>query len=75
MAYTPELSKNHSRTLKRIAWATGKPMTRTLELIFDWLPDRMDEAKVCSIAGTKSFVVNAHSTNWTSSYSAPCGRS
>ncbi|EFI36165.1 hypothetical protein Dthio_PD3621 [Desulfonatronospira thiodismutans ASO3-1] len=55
MAYTPELSRIHSRTLKRIAWATGKPMTRTLELIFDWLPDRMDEVKVCSHCRDREF--------------------
>ncbi|EFI34104.1 hypothetical protein Dthio_PD1444 [Desulfonatronospira thiodismutans ASO3-1] len=55
MGYTPELSKNHSRILRRIAWAAGAPMTTTLEAIFDWLPSKMDEEKVCSSCRDKEF--------------------
>ena len=35
MAYTPELSDYHSGTLRRIAWALGKPMTQAINMIFD----------------------------------------
>ena len=30
MGYTPELSDYHSATLRRTAWALGKPMTKTI---------------------------------------------
>jgi hypothetical protein len=33
MAYTPELSRQGSATLRRLAWFQGRPMTRTLERI------------------------------------------
>jgi len=38
MAYTPELSMKSSRTLRRISWALGVPMTRGIEYVFDYLP-------------------------------------
>ncbi len=47
MAYTPELSEESSRTLRRIAWAIDKPMTTTMELIFRNLPGIMDKEWVC----------------------------
>ena len=47
MAYTPELSQRHSSTLRRLAWAYGKPMTKTLESIFDWIGKAVDPGKVC----------------------------
>ncbi len=47
MAYTPELSMESSSTLRRIAWALGIPMTKTLERIFEHLPKILDKAKVC----------------------------
>ena len=37
MAYTPELSDYHSGTLRRVAWALGKPMTKALHTVFDSL--------------------------------------
>lgn len=46
MAYTPELSQKHSCTLRRVAWAMGKPMTRSLELIFDWIGEAVDPKKI-----------------------------
>ena len=33
MAYTPELSLEGSRTLRRIAWSLDKPMTETIEIV------------------------------------------
>lgn len=47
MAYTPELSQKHSATLRRIAWAMQRPMTVTLEGIFDWIGKAVDAGKVC----------------------------
>ena len=47
MAYTPELSKSSSATLRRIAWALNQPMTKTMNVIFIKLPDLMDRKKVC----------------------------
>ena len=47
LGYTPELTDYHSATLRRIAWALGKPMTKTLEVIFDSLDLIIDPAKVC----------------------------
>jgi len=47
MAYTPELSMKASSTLRRIAWAVGKPMTKTAEDIMDFLPQVIDKKLVC----------------------------
>ena len=47
MAYTPELSQKHSCTLRRVAWALGKPMTKSLEQIFDWIGETADSNKIC----------------------------
>jgi recombinational DNA repair protein RecR len=47
MAYTPQLSDAASATLRRIAWALDKPMTRTMNTIFIKLPNLMDWEKVC----------------------------
>ena len=35
MAYTPELSKIGSATLRRLAWFRGKPMPKTLEALLE----------------------------------------
>ena len=47
MAYTPELSQKHSCTLKRIAWALDKPMTKAIEEVFDHIGKTIDNRKVC----------------------------
>ncbi len=47
VAYTPTMSEKASATLRRIAWAMGKPMTVTLNMIFERLPSIMDLKKVC----------------------------
>ena len=47
MAYTPELSQKHSCTLRRIAWALGMPMTKAIEIVFDYLARTLDSNKVC----------------------------
>jgi len=47
MAYTPEFSRKSSCTLRRIAWAVGKPMTKTAEDIMEYLPAIIDKKIVC----------------------------
>lgn len=47
MAYTPELSKNDSATVRRIAWALGIPMTRALPRIIEHAARVIDPGKVC----------------------------
>ena len=47
MAYTPELSQRHSGTLRRVAWALGKPMTRTLEDIIEWVGEKANPQTIC----------------------------
>ena len=37
MAYTPELSQNHSGTLRRIAWALKMPMTKAMAEVINYL--------------------------------------
>jgi hypothetical protein len=48
MAYTPELSFEHSCTLRRIAWALDVPMTKAMAHIFDYLATRIEAQKVCT---------------------------
>ncbi len=54
MAYTPELSLESSRTLRRISWALGVPMTKGIEFVFDYLPKILDREKVCQGCHDKS---------------------
>jgi hypothetical protein len=54
MAYTPELEIRDSQTLRRVAWALGMPMTKTMSEIFRWLSQNLDPAKVCGKCRDKS---------------------
>ena len=54
MAYTPELTQHHSATLRRIAWAMGRPMTKAIDEVFDYLGATLDPEKVCSACRDKS---------------------
>ena len=47
MAYTPELNRQASATLRRIAWALRQPMTKTMNAIVIKLPQLMDRKDVC----------------------------
>ena len=47
MPYTPELTESGSATLRRISWALGKPMTKTMAAIFIKLPSMFDREMVC----------------------------
>jgi len=57
MAYTPELSLKHSRTLRRIAWALETPMTEAIEEVFEYVGKVIDNKKVCEACKDKSFCV------------------
>ena len=54
MAYTPELSLESSRTLRRIAWALNIPMTQAIEKVFEYMPRILDWKKVCSACRDKT---------------------
>jgi len=54
MAYTPELTQESSCTLRRIAWALGVPMTRAIDMVFDYMPVVLDKNKVCEGCRDKS---------------------
>ena len=54
MAYTPELSDWASCMLRRIAWAIEKPVTRTIEMIFEELPKFIKKEEVCNRCRDKS---------------------
>ena len=54
MAYTPELSRRSSCTLRRIAWALQVPMTKAIDMVFDYIPVILDKKKVCDGCRDKS---------------------
>ena len=54
MAYTPELSMGASSSLRRIAWAMNLPMTKTLEMVFETLPQILDTRLICEACRDKS---------------------
>ena len=54
MAYTPELSQGSSCTLRRIAWALKVPMTKAIDMVFDYIPIVLDKNKVCDGCRDKS---------------------
>ena len=54
MAYTPELSLESARILRRISWALGVPMTKGIEYVFEYLPKILDSEKVCQGCRDKS---------------------
>ena len=54
MAYTPEMSMRSSCTLRRISWALGVPMTKGIDLVFEYLPKILDRDMVCQGCRDKS---------------------
>lgn len=54
MAYTPELSQKHSASLRRIAWALEIPMTKAIEVIFDYLGTVINSEKICAFCKDKT---------------------
>jgi len=55
LAYTPELSGYHSATLRRVAWALGKPMTKVINSIFDNIDAFIDSSEVCERCKDRSW--------------------
>lgn len=47
MAYTPELDKQGSQILRRVAWAVGAPMTATLKQIILTVPKLLERLDIC----------------------------
>jgi hypothetical protein len=54
MAYTPELTRHHSSTLRRIAWAMQMPMTRAIAEVFDYLGNTLNPVQICSACRDKT---------------------
>jgi len=54
MAYTPELSYQHSCTLRRIAWALRMPMTKAIEQVLYYVSKAIDSKKVCDACKDKT---------------------
>ncbi len=46
-AYTPQISKDHSDMVRRIAWFLDKPMTKTLEHIILIVSALIEPSKIC----------------------------
>ncbi len=55
MAYTPELNRKHSATLRRIAWAPETPLIRAMADILDYIGRTIDGHKVCESCRDDSF--------------------
>lgn len=58
MAYTPELSRRHSGTLRRIAWALEIPMTKAMGRVFEHVAGVVDKEKVCKACRDNSACEN-----------------
>jgi hypothetical protein len=54
LAYTPELSLKSSRTLRRISWALGIPMTKGIERVMDHVTGLLDNKRVCDACRDKT---------------------
>jgi len=48
MPYTPELTAESCCILRRIAWAAGLPMTKTINQVFEVIPEVLDKEIVCA---------------------------
>lgn len=58
MAYTPELSQQHSGILRRIAWAFEIPMKKAIEGLLECSARFIDHKKVCGACRDKSFCMD-----------------
>ncbi len=54
MAYTPEMSMESSRILRRLAWTLGKPMTKTMEFVMQNITLFINPKKICAKCKDKS---------------------
>ncbi len=53
--YSPVISDENSRNLRRMAWAARQPMTKTLDEIIILVGKQIDREKVCKACSDKSF--------------------
>jgi len=63
MAYTPELTQKDSGALRRIAWALGLPMTKTLNRILDHTGMVIDKKLICAACLDNSFCPDCFAKN------------
>ena len=63
MAYTPELTQKNSGDLRRIAWALGLPMTKTLARIMDHAGNIVDKKLICESCLDDSFCSDCFARN------------
>jgi len=54
MAYSPQLSRKDSSTLRRIAWARNEPMTRTIQIVIDEYSKSVEQEQICKYCKDKS---------------------
>ncbi|GHU40189.1 hypothetical protein FACS1894190_06770 [Spirochaetia bacterium] len=54
MVYTPQLSYHSSEMIRRLSWAFGLPMTKTLETIIKSFPLLVESSLVCSKCKNKT---------------------
>ena len=54
MAYTPELSRQESAILRRIAWNLNRPMTKALSVILRTIAEQFPPGEVCRTCRDRS---------------------
>ena len=52
--YSPQLSAQASVSIRRLAWSTGRPMTKAIETLVMALPAIVDPSKICLSCKDKS---------------------
>ena len=52
--YTPQFSALASVSVRRLAWAMGKPMSAAVDRIVKLLPYIVDSSKVCNVCKDKT---------------------
>lgn len=55
MAYTPELNQQESGNLRRIAWALGLPMTKTMSRVLEHATSQVNKTMICDACKDKTF--------------------
>ena len=48
MPYTPQFSARATVSIRRLAWALGTHMTKTVDRVIDMIPDMVDSEMVCN---------------------------
>ncbi|GHU39093.1 hypothetical protein FACS1894190_02310 [Spirochaetia bacterium] len=54
MVYTPQLSYHSSEMIRRLSWAFGLPMTKTLETLIKSFPLLVESSLVCNKCKNKT---------------------